>query len=148
VDLADVVDACRANVDVSEQTRLRLEIGDQQMVVRGDEALLRLAITNLIDNSLKYSAGSVVIRVGQASEGIRLSIDDHGPGIPPEDLERVREPFVRGRGLTNGIRGAGLGLALVRHVAILHGGALDIDNRIGGGLRAMIRLAPWRPAAA
>ena len=114
---------------------------NEKVSVRGDEALLRLAVENLIDNSLKYSVGPVVVRVEQSVDGVRLSIDDHGPGIPIEDVERMKEPFVRGTPATNGMRGAGLGLALVHHVAILHGGALDIDNRSGGGLCAMIRLA-------
>lgn len=146
VDLADVVSACQEEVDVSEQGRLHLQLGDAQAIVRGDEALLRLATNNLIDNSLKYSTGPVWVRVDQASEAVRLSVDDLGPGIPWQDIQRMREPFVRGARRSPEVRGAGLGLALVSHVAILHGGTLEIENRAGGGLHTVIRLAPWQPA--
>lgn len=92
-------------------------------VVRGDPALLRLAIRNLVQNALKYSPSGTVIRVGAGVEGGRVwvRVSDQGPGVPPRLRAELFKSYVRGEHGAN-IPGAGLGLYIVDRVARTHGG--------------------------
>lgn len=123
--------------------RVRIRLASTSALVRGDATLLGLAARNLIDNALKYSAGEIELRVEERGGLCAIAVLDGGPGIPPDDIEAVREPFVRGR--TGDVRGAGLGLALADHVAKGHGGRLILMNRAPHGLNATLELPPWRP---
>jgi signal transduction histidine kinase len=101
---------------------------------------LRRAIRNLAENGAKYGHRS---RITMATEGdvVRITIDDDGPGIPEDQLERVLLPFVRletSRSRQTG--GAGLGLAITRSIVLNHGGELKLANRPEGGLRATMLL--------
>jgi len=114
--------------------------GPEALVIKGRPVALKRAISNLIDNAVKYGGGA---RVGLAErEGVvRLIIDDDGPGIPEAAFERVFAPFVRletSRSRTTG--GTGLGLAVARAAALAHGGAIALANRPGGGLRVTFTL--------
>ncbi len=105
--------------------------------------LIRRAVRNLIENGIKYGGG-VRVRVRAESGGAIVEIDDDGPGIPPDDIERMFEPFTRAEGSrSRDTGGAGLGLALARAIATGHGGRLSLANRPEGGLRATL----WLPAA-
>jgi signal transduction histidine kinase len=120
--------------------RLVIEAGDEALV-RGYPQLLRLLASNLIDNALKYSEGKVTVR---ASSAVELVVEDEGPGIDEDDAARLVQPFARGG--SSRIRGTGLGLALVDHVARVHGGALVLGRGAGGGLRATVTIPPWVPS--
>lgn len=101
---------------------------------------LRRCLRNLIDNALRYSGAA---RVSLAREGgaAIIRIDDDGPGIPPDQIARMLEPFTRLEASRNtGTGGAGLGLTLARAIAEQHGGTLALANREGGGLRATVTL--------
>ncbi len=103
-------------------------------------AALRRALTNLIDNALKYGC-DVAIELEALREHVSIRVCDRGPGIPSEHLQRVMEPFYRvepSRSRDTG--GSGLGLAITKDIVEGHGGELLIDNRAGGGLCATIRL--------
>ncbi|ODS57333.1 MAG: hypothetical protein ABS36_05425 [Acidobacteria bacterium SCN 69-37] len=94
-------------------------------IVFGDRAELASAITNLVDNAIKYSGDRVDVAVAVVRHGHRVvvRVTDHGPGIPPEDLKRVFRRFYRVPGpLTQRIRGTGLGLFIVSTAARRHGG--------------------------
>ena len=109
-------------------------------IVQGDALALRRALSNLIDNAVRY-AGAADIEI-HARDG-RLSIDvaDRGPGIPADARARLVQPFQRlehSRSRDTG--GAGLGLAVARSTAQRHGGALELHDRDGGGLRARLVL--------
>jgi len=107
-----------------------------------DEALLSRALDNLLDNARKYAAGQGSIELEARPDGTQLllSVRDHGPGIPPEELERVFDPFFRGSGARGSQGGFGLGLALARRVAEAHGGTIRASNAEGGGARIELRL--------
>ncbi|NBN78558.1 HAMP domain-containing protein [Microvirga tunisiensis] len=101
---------------------------------------LKRALRNLIENAVRYGG---VARISQgAGEGhARIVIDDDGPGIPPDRLQDVFEPFVRletSRSTETG--GIGLGLAITRSIIHAHGGTITLENRPGGGLRATVLL--------
>ncbi|WP_182880487.1 ATP-binding protein [Microbispora sp. H10949] len=113
-------------------------------VVLGDELDLRRVLTNLVDNALRHAASAVRLGVrtgGAAGAGVaELTVTDDGPGIPPEDRERVFDRFTRlddARSRDDG--GAGLGLAIVRTTVEAHGGTVHLEDA-SPGLRAVVRL--------
>jgi signal transduction histidine kinase len=103
-------------------------------------AALRRALGNLIDNALKYGK-DVTVEVEDAGDNVQISVCDHGPGIPAEDLQKVVYPFYRVEASRNrDTGGAGLGLAIAKDLVEGHGGELILQNRPHGGLRATILL--------
>jgi signal transduction histidine kinase len=104
------------------------------------------ALANLVDNAIKYSVGRKVLRVDARiqDDSLALSVADEGIGIPREEQARIFEKFYRvGRSDTQGRRGSGVGLALVRHIAEAHGGRVTVDSRPGAGSRFTL----WLPLA-
>ena len=104
-------------------------------------------VANLIDNALAYGAPPVEITTSAADGRFVLDVADRGPGIAPEDVERLKQPFTRAsasRTNAGGVAGAGLGLAIVDRIARLHRGHFDLTSREGGGTlaRVAIPLAP------
>ena len=124
----------------SEGIGLVAEIERDLPRTRIDERAIQLAIINLIDNALKYAPGTGVITVRAARENgdIVVRVVDRGPGVPAEERERIFERFVRGstarstgeagRGDSRRVRGSGIGLALVKHIAESHGGRAWVEG--------------------
>jgi signal transduction histidine kinase len=110
------------------------------LVVSCKRLAIKRAVTNLVENALKYGREA---RVGtrSAKEGLVVSVEDRGPGIPPSQIEAVFEPFHRGgaSGSADG-RGVGLGLSIAQAIAEDHGGEVRLSNRKEGGLRAELVL--------
>ena len=101
---------------------------------------LTRAVGNLIDNALRY-AGTAEVRLSTDAGQAVIAVMDEGPGIEPERLPTVVEPFVRGEGSrSTETGGAGLGLSIARKVLLAHGGELRLANRPTGGLLAEARL--------
>jgi signal transduction histidine kinase len=100
---------------------------------------LKRCLTNLIDNAVKFGEkASVTVEDGHA---LRVKVTDRGPGIAPEEMDRVFEPFYRSRAaLSQGVDGSGLGLSIARDIALGHGGQLHLRNREAQGLEAEIVL--------
>lgn len=106
-----------------------------------DEALVVRALENLLSNAVKYGGRGSPIRLG-AEFGlveVALAVEDHGRGIPEEDLERVMEPFQRG-GNAGGTSGLGIGLANVSSIVRLHSGRMAIRSRPGAGTTVTLHL--------
>jgi two-component system osmolarity sensor histidine kinase EnvZ len=127
-----------------------LEIQGKLPPVHGRAAALRRALSNLVENAFKYGGENPLVSLVMRADGAHAIVDvqDRGPGIAPEDAERLKQPFVRrdeARGSADGSTdstqgGSGLGLAIVERVARRHGGTLDLLPREGGGLTARLRL--------
>ena len=101
---------------------------------------LKRALTNLIDNAVKYGQRARVA-VAATAKAVDITIDDDGPGIPEAELAKVFQPFYRVEDSRNrDTGGTGLGLAIAQAIVQAHGGALTLANRPGGGLRASITL--------
>ena len=101
---------------------------------------IRRAVANLVENAVKYGGGARVELVREAN-GVVIVVDDHGPGIPVDEQERVFAPFYRleqSRNRDTG--GVGLGLAVSRNIAREHGGDVKLSNRTPSGLRARLEL--------
>jgi Signal transduction histidine kinase len=112
----------------------------EKVVVTGDPVALRRLLTNLLENAVKFGDRARA-RVYSDEANAYVEIEDDGPGIPPDELERVFDPFYRrepSRSRQTG--GAGLGLAVVRSVARGHGGDVMLINRPQGGLTARVHL--------
>jgi two-component system osmolarity sensor histidine kinase EnvZ len=102
-------------------------------------AMQRL-VDNLIANAIRHAGGEIVVRAAASPAHAVLSVLDRGPGIPPSQVERVKQPFMRRDDARSGSSGAGLGLAIADRVARLHGGTLELLPREGGGLEARVTL--------
>ncbi len=107
---------------------------------RGRLSGLQRAIQNLVDNAVKYGGHARIVIADRGNE-LAISIQDDGPGIPPEELSRVTEPYYRPDvARTAGTGGVGLGLSIVTDIAAQHGGELRLENRLQGGLQATLIL--------
>ncbi|MGF1639326.1 MAG: sensor histidine kinase, partial [Rhodospirillales bacterium] len=112
--------------------------GPSRFAFDGRPTALRRAFANLIDNAIKYGGGAVVT-LAAATATVTVTVDDHGPGLPEAERDRVFDPFYRvepSRSRETG--GVGLGLAVVRSVVRGHGGEVGLANRPEGGLRATV----------
>ncbi len=121
---------------------LALDVAGDLPRARIDERAIQLAIINLVDNALKYAPESKVVSIRAAREGgvIAIRVADQGPGVPADERERIFERFVRGASASarDGdkgppVRGSGIGLALVRHIAESHGGRAWVESAAGHG---------------
>jgi two-component system osmolarity sensor histidine kinase EnvZ len=101
---------------------------------------LRRAVDNLVENAWRHGAAPVVLRTGQGADRVWIEVQDHGPGVPAAEQERIRQPFARGEAARSGRPGAGLGLAIADRVARAHGGYLELHSAPGQGLRARLVL--------
>ncbi|MCE9573986.1 MAG: HAMP domain-containing histidine kinase [Deltaproteobacteria bacterium] len=110
-------------------------LGDVTAVA--DATLVRRAIANLVDNARLHGGGATAVVVERRGAEVAVVVDDAGPGVPRGERERVFEPFARA-----GLGGSlGLGLALVRRIAVAHGGRAWIEDRPGGGARVGFTVA-------
>jgi len=117
----------------------RFDTRVEPLVVRGDPGRLGRAIDNLLDNAVKWNPPDEAIVV--VVDGSAVSVRDHGPGIPDEDLPKVFDRFYRAAGARR-LPGSGLGLAIVRQVAEAHGASVSVVNEPDGGARFTLSFAP------
>lgn len=108
----------------------------------------RQVLLNLLDNAVKYGPPSQTVRVAVSAAGnaVRVMVDDQGPGVPPDERERIWQPFIRGStSVRRGAGGSGIGLTIVRQVVERHGGQAWVTDAPGGGGRFVVEF-PLPPA--
>lgn len=142
--LADVVrQVVEQNTVAARARSVKLATSLTPVSVTGDATKLRVAVDNLVTNAIKFSpeGGTVHIGLSDGPDGLRLSVEDEGPGFDPAERERVFEAFYQGQATWQGqVGGTGLGLAIAREYVRAHGGELHIeDGRVGA--RMVVRLA-------
>lgn len=110
--------------------------------IMGDDEFLRAALTHLIDNALKFSDGHqpVEINVNYDAEWVQIGVRDYGRGIPPNEQAQVWHSFYQVNRPLYEDQGAGSGLAIVRHIAVLHGGDVGLMSEVGNGSEFTLRL--------
>jgi heavy metal sensor kinase len=136
--VADSVRAVRA-LAAERGAAVRYE-AEGELPMRGDEALLRRAVTNLLDNAIKYGGSEVTVTARRDGAGAYvITVADRGPGIPAEIRDRIFDRFVRGAD-GGDTPGAGLGLAIARRIAEMHGGSLELARTGPEGSEFRLRL--------
>lgn len=113
-------------------------------IILGDAAALRRCIGNVVDNAIRYAGGAKILLVQDKDQAL-LKVEDNGPGVPADRMERLSEPFYRGEESRNrATGGVGLGLSIARSIMEKHGGAILFENRSEGGLRVTLRFPVTR----
>lgn len=122
---------CRVLLD-EKQVRIEREIPSDLPPVLADGAALRRALRNLIENAVRHggTANWVGLKARQSEDAVEITVADHGPGIPREDLPHLFKPFYRGKDAA-GVPGSGLGLSVVRHVVEALGGRVSVISENG-----------------
>jgi signal transduction histidine kinase len=126
-------------ISSAPQTRLKIHSEAEELLVQGDRRRLARVIANFIDNGLAYGGGDLDITVSVPKESpispsVRIAVEDHGPGVAPDERELIFERFARGAsaGRRSGSEGAGLGLSLVVEHVKLHQGRVWVEDRTDG----------------
>jgi signal transduction histidine kinase len=117
---------------------VEVRVQGEDVVLRGDPQLLERAVRNLLHNAVEAERevgrrGPIEVAIALEPEGAEIAIEDRGPGLPDEIRSRLFHPFATGRR-----GGVGLGLALAHRIVVLHGGRIRLDDRPGGGTRALL----------
>ena len=138
---ADAVESVRV---LAQRAGVTLEVGTfEEAPVTGDPVLLRRLLLILLENAVKFTpaAGRVRLDVSAREGHCTVVISDTGRGIPPAELARVFERFFRGESARHETEGAGLGLAIARWIADLHGATIDIASTPGTGTRVVLEFS-------
>lgn len=137
--MEEIVGAVLARVRQRDsQRRIKSNVPENLPLVKADPVLLAQLISNLLDNALQYSDGAIDLSVSVEAQELLISVKDRGPGIPEAEQKVIFEAYTRGD--QSGQRGAGLGLALCRAIALAHGGRLTLRPRQGGGSNFVLAL--------
>jgi PAS domain S-box-containing protein len=151
VDLnAIVMDAAERARATSQKHTIVTRLDPELPAARGDSDRLFQVISNLLSNAVKYSAGGEVLVTSQAGDGVlRVTVRDHGLGIPPDFVKKLFGRYERfeGKDKTKVI-GTGLGLAITRQIVELHGGKIWVDSTVGAGSEFHFTLPIGAPVAA
>ena len=151
VDLnAIVIEAAERARAASPKHSIVTRLDPELPAARGDADRLFQVVTNLLSNAVKYSAGGEVLVTSQTGDGVlRVSVKDHGLGIPPEFVKKLFGRYERFEGVDKAkIIGTGLGLAITRQIVELHGGKIWVDSTVGAGSEFHFTLPVGAPVAA
>ncbi len=139
VDLGRTIDDSYMSLMPSlEEKSLHIEISkpEQAIEISSDQESLDQAVTNLLDNAIKYTpvGGSIWVRLMESAGEAIIEIEDTGIGIEPDDQERIFERFYRvDKARSRELGGTGLGLAIVRHIVMAHNGRIEVESLPGSG---------------
>jgi two-component system phosphate regulon sensor histidine kinase PhoR len=129
-----------------EGLRLSTKIDSDLPETMLDENAMTLLLLNLLENAVKYGRGEIAVYLTRQGNRLRLVVGDQGPGIPPEEHRRIFDRFYRTRQArgTN-VRGSGIGLSLVKHIAEAHGGTVIVDSELGHGAAFIVDIPLVEP---
>jgi two-component system, OmpR family, sensor histidine kinase KdpD len=142
-DLGEIVAASLDTVPIHQRDRIELAIPDDLPTLDVDFVQWTRVFQNLLENALLYAGGRGPVTVGAATTagGVRLWVEDEGPGVPDDEHEAVFEKFYRGRGSgAQAPSGTGLGLAITREIVRAHGGTVSVEDVVPRGARFVILL--------
>jgi signal transduction histidine kinase len=132
-----------------DERAAKVDAPQSGLLVMGDRRLVIEALKNVLDNAVKFNpkhSPAVAVRAEAAGEWIAVTVADTGPGVPPEDLEKIFSRFHQiEKDFTGQQEGMGLGLAFVRKVAQLHGGTAVLRSQLGAGSTVTLTLPRKRP---
>jgi two-component system sensor histidine kinase KdpD len=135
---------------VTSRHRLVVSLEEELLPVFLDYILIDEVLANLIGNAVKYTppGSEIAIRATRDNDEVQVEVADTGPGIPPEALPRLFEPFYRVQREGQTARGTGLGLAVAKGLVEAHGGHIWAENREGGGASFVFTLPLGQPGQA
>ena len=146
VRIDEVIGAARAELLKSHKNYvITVNVGEypedeKRMMTNGNEALIKSAIQNVIENACKYSANhTALVNLAFDHEQIVIGVSDSGIGIPEENLQHIYEPFFRSENARH-VRGHGIGLSLTQRIILLHGGRIDIRTELNRGTVVQLQL--------
>lgn len=146
ISLAALTEEVFCDLDsIADQAHITLQQKEGDQLVTGSYLLLYRAVYNLVENAIKYNCpdGSVTVEIRQENQHVLLMVKDTGIGIPPEDQEKIFDPFFRvDKSRSRAMGGAGLGLAMVDAIAKEHGGQVKVlsSNKTGSTIALMLPL--------
>ncbi|MFH1468545.1 MAG: HAMP domain-containing sensor histidine kinase [Pseudomonadota bacterium] len=139
--VTELTEAALAAVDLGErEVAVQIPAG---LAVDGDRVRLVRVLSNLLSNTVRYTPHTAHVSISAAVVGDRacITVSDDGPGVPPEDLPQLFEPFFRSeQSRSRATGGLGLGLMLVKQIVEAHGGAVRAENRPAGGLAVSLEI--------
>jgi signal transduction histidine kinase len=132
--------AVAARRDLSPERLIALWVPDEPVFVQADDNRIRQVFSNLLDNAVKHSPPSspVAVRIELDENAVTVHVSDEGPGLPADELDRIFERFVRGRGTS--VQGTGLGLHICRQIVEAHHGRIWAESADGRGARFTVQL--------
>lgn len=137
IDLEDII--LELFEKYSKRIAINLDISDDEFYIYGDKTLLKMAISNLIENSIKYGAKHIDITLKKTKNKIKLIIKDDGIGIPKEKLPFIFDEFYRvDESRNKKVKGFGLGLAIVKSILNLHKAKINVESEINKGVKITI----------
>jgi signal transduction histidine kinase len=123
----------------SKRISINLEISEDDFLINGDKTLLKMAISNLIENSIKYHAKHINLKLNKTKNKIKLIIEDDGIGIPKEKIPFIFDEFYRvDESRNKKIKGFGLGLAIVKSILNLHSAKINVESDTNKGVKITI----------
>ena len=127
----------------ARQLQLDLQLGDMPLVAKVDPLRFQQVVRNVLANAIRFSPAGAGLQVQaemDAQQQIHVAVRDEGPGIPPDELDKIFEAFVQSSKTKDGSGGTGLGLAISRKILHVHGGSIRAENNAGGGASFHITL--------
>jgi two-component system OmpR family sensor kinase len=130
-------ETCRQAQQIDPKRKISLYAAGDIIVLGDRDALKQIALI-LLDNALKHSAGDIAVSAGRKDAQVVISVQDHGAGIPPEQLEHIFDRFYRGEDAADG-QGFGLGLSIAQSLVEALGGTITMESQVGQGSCAIVR---------
>jgi two-component system phosphate regulon sensor histidine kinase PhoR len=114
---------------------------EENLKIRADQLLMTSLVMNLLNNSIKFNKvnGFIKIKTSRGSDGVEISIEDSGIGIPEKDLPLIFNRFYK-TDFTRNIEGSGIGLSIVKWIAEAHKGSIEVSSKSGAGTKFILKL--------